>query len=147
MNCIYMYSELRDLSPKEPKYMDIRFYRESDVPAERIRDEFLYLLLQRALQYEMPRHVDLSLSSDETIILQAVVRFNGGPYLYAVLRREEISEEEENTLDFDTMDGKESIPHYGVDMRRGCAFIHDYEYTKETYPLYLEKLLKGDLDK
>lgn len=142
MRYVYMSSYLTDGYGSASDYMDVRLYRANEFPLERIQDEFLHLFFLRAKRYAVPRHVELLQPDDATLLLRIVARYRDGSSLWAFLQQEDTEEVEAEYLD--AMQGKETFPHYGVDLSSGYAHIADCEYTEDSYVDCLERFLKGD---
>lgn len=143
MNCIYMSTALQYWGSVLSDLMDVRMYQADRVGQEQVQDEFIHRFLNRARQYGMAKHVDLSVPEDPDTILRAVARFRDGTYLLALLRTEKIPDADAKDIVFDQWPQEECIPHYGIDLSRGCNFITDAEYTSENYYEYLERFLTG----
>ena len=144
MKCVSMSTIFWEFNG-DSKSIDARTYDLAEVSWNRARDIYFHLILNRAREYPVPLHVDISEPKDGHI--RTIIRFRGQDALVADFVQKDIFESEEKNVRriLNHVPTNLDIPHYAIEMGYWILNIQLGDYTEVNYYEYLEKWLLGEM--
>lgn len=129
-------------SEAKDKFIDGAIFNLGEVSEKRARDFYFNLLLQRAKQYVVPRHVDIyngDIYTGDTLL--TTVRFRDNSALYAQMVLEDLPSDTE-TNDTSTI---VDCPEYNIELGYWVEqIILGIDYTPNNFYTIMEKWLLGE---